>query len=122
MRVYVIRHFFFDELYWNKKQGWVERNNATIFDADEHRTFPLPHIGEWVEGNRAERRRFQNLSLTAPDKLYYYEVGYTVPGIKNTYHFLCKAEDEDHAREQCLDSDPSALIYVMIKKAEVGKD
>lgn len=40
-------------------------------------------------------------------------VTYTLPGSNDHLHFLASAEDEEHAREQCLDSEVHATILTV---------
>lgn len=44
------------------------------------------------------------------DRLYRYRVAYRNSTSAYDWHFLCWADDEDHAREQCLNAEPGSEI------------
>lgn len=48
--------------------------------------------------------------MPAPNTLKFHTVMFTNSTESATEYFQCQAEDEPHAREQCLNAEPAATI------------
>jgi hypothetical protein len=46
---YIITNEFDGELFWSNDDGWVDRENATLFSKNEKFVLNLPMQGMWVE-------------------------------------------------------------------------
>ena len=47
-----------EKLYWNNQDGWVSRDNATVFSDEEKRNVNLPMEGNW---KRIDELTFQEI-------------------------------------------------------------
>jgi hypothetical protein len=63
---------------------------------------------------------FDRAVVESEEVLRTYYVAYTSDGIDQ--FFKCQAENEDHAREQCLNAEPTAVIRYVQNETEFYED